>query len=122
MKIVVFDPDHVAAMGMLLPAPIGVYTVGEAFTGMVDGEPVFSAGRVGNKVWALMPERSGKHMLAITRATRRLLELNGGRYLEALVEPYYYPAERWMRMLGFEFRFFDPEYMQNVFVRPSCGN
>lgn len=79
---------------------------GDAWTAMVDGRPIGSAGVVeawtGRAyAWALLAEDAGPHMLAITRAIRCFLARSPYRRIEMAVSAGFDAGQRWAELLGF---------------------
>lgn len=54
-------------------------------------------------LWAVLSAQAGAHMVWLHRATRRFLEINPPRRIEATVEDGFPAGCRWLEMLGFEF-------------------
>lgn len=55
------------------------------------------------EAWALLSERGGRSMVALTRAVRRYMEAAPFRRIEAVVAVNFAPGRRWAKMLGFRF-------------------
>ena len=79
---------------------------GDAWAALHDGKPIACGGLV--KVWegrayawALLGNDARRHMLALTRATRRGLETGGFRRVEMAVQAGFEQGEHWARLLGF---------------------
>jgi hypothetical protein len=53
-------------------------------------------------LWAVLSATAGKHMLFLHRATRRFIDLERWRRLEASVEVGFPAGERWLQLLGFK--------------------
>lgn len=88
------EAEALAQAGRAWTAWIGADVVGCA--GLT---PVWSGRTV---VWALIGERCGPHMLAITRFVSTKLAECEDRRIEATVLTGFEAGERWVRMLGFE--------------------
>lgn len=79
---------------------------GPAFTAM-DGDRVVMCGGLFPQwegraiVWALVGVDAGKHMIAITRGTKRFFGMFKYRRLETAVKTDFVEGHRWARMLGF---------------------
>lgn len=114
IQIVPFEPEHADAMDVQIAQRMTPEerqqamgeSFGDAWTAMVDGEPVACAGLVpvwfGRAyAWALLSERAGAHMVAITRAVRRALDMGEFRRVEMAVRAGFAEGERWARLLGF---------------------
>jgi len=54
-------------------------------------------------LWALLSHDAGRHMVWLHRATRRFLEIEPWRRVEATVESGFPAGCRWLTLLGFEF-------------------
>lgn len=81
---------------------------GPAFAAVHDGRVLGAAGLLpqweGRAIaWALLSDAAGPHMLAITRAVKRFLAMQGYGRVETWAEVHFEPAHRWLKMLGFEF-------------------
>lgn len=80
---------------------------GPAYTGMIDGVPLISAG-VSQQwdgrsfVWAVLSDKTGPHMLAITRLVKEFLDTRNEVRLEMQVKTDFAAAHRWAKMLGFQ--------------------
>lgn len=80
----------------------------EAYTAMVDGEPIACAGFMPfwegrAMVWSYIGAQAGSHMFAITRAVQRALDLTPYRRVEAYVDAGFEAGVRWVTLLEFEF-------------------
>jgi hypothetical protein len=53
--------------------------------------------------WALLSPDCGRHMLWLTRAVKRFIEIYPWRRLEASVEEQFGAGCKWVEMLGFKF-------------------
>lgn len=130
IEVVQFEPRHVDMLriqakqaGETLFDPVIYVKVGESFTGMLDGEVLFCAGRAyGRGVWAMLSVNAKHHMVAITRHMKNLLSMSEPWLeLEALIACDFPEARRWANMLGFWFKEYDPTYGADVYVRPPCS-
>ena len=78
----------------------------EAYTGLVNGNPVAIAGvfqanpHVG-QVWAFLGDKSHNHMLGVTRHIMEWLSKSTIPRLETAVHREFLEAHRWANMLGF---------------------
>jgi RimJ/RimL family protein N-acetyltransferase len=71
-----------------------------------DGAPIACAGFQecweGRAIaWAILGEKAGHHMAALTRAVKRALLAHPARRIEAQAVLDFTPATRWARLLGF---------------------
>jgi hypothetical protein len=119
MRIVPFEPEHLQTLllqpsqAMLQPTLSdpeygqSLAHAGPAYS-LVDGDVVFaSAGFVPQwrdraVVWALISAEVSPHMVTLTRAVRRALQLHHFRRVETSVACDFEQAHRWAKMLGFE--------------------
>lgn len=121
IQIVPFEPEHADAMDVQIAQRMTPEerqqamgeSFGDAWTAMADGEPVACAGLVpvwfGRAyAWALLSESAGAHMVAITRAVRRALDMGEFRRVEMAVRAGFAEGERWARLLGFVLETPDP--------------
>lgn len=100
----------------------------DAITGLVGDQVIFCLGRArqweGRYVlWAMLSKDACKHMLAITRAARRALELCEGR-LEAVVRSDFAQGHRWAQLVGLKFHHHEEMFLPDgsdadVYVRFS---
>lgn len=79
----------------------------DAYTAFVDDTPVAIAGLwdkwPGSAVaWAYLSTAAGPHLLAVTRAVQRYLDVCAPRRTEAYVDVGFEAGHRWMEVLGFE--------------------
>lgn len=126
IEIVPFKPEHAARIRLQARQqeekfydPVVYIRVGESFTGMLDGEIIFCAGRAyGRGVWTMLSCEARRHMVAVTRSMRYLLSLAGECELEAIVLADFPEARRWAEMFGFRFKEHDPEF-GDIYVRPA---
>jgi hypothetical protein len=74
-----------------------------------DGDHILICGGINNYAphrgmcWALLSPDAGKHMLWLTRAVKRFIEIHPWRRLEATVEEQFGAGCKWVELLGFEF-------------------
>lgn len=54
-------------------------------------------------LWAVLSQEAGRHLLFLHRATRRFIDLQPWRRLEASVEVGFPAGCRWLELLGFEY-------------------
>lgn len=132
MRIEPFKPEHMVGLcgrmnaSQALPetactAEFGenLKKCGEAYTGFdSEGNVIAICGTVklwANRthLWAYMSMDAGKHMLAITRAVSRYLDLTDCERVELEVAEGFEPGHRWARMLGFKCE--TPEGMARFF-------
>lgn len=112
MNIVRFEPAHVLEI-TAQPAQISEVTAdalavpyGQAWTALLDGRPICSAGVVevwaGRAyAWALLASDAGPHLLALTREIRCHLARLPFRRVEMAVDAGFDAGARWARLLGF---------------------
>lgn len=79
----------------------------DGYTAFVGDEPVACAGTMHawegrHMAWSFISEKAGPHMLGITRAVMRYLELKRFRRVEAYVDPDFEAGHRWIKRLGFK--------------------
>ncbi len=79
---------------------------GSAFTARVGGQIVMCGGAFASHaghatMWSALAEDAGPAMLALTRATRRLIDKLNYPRLDTYVRPTHAPAVRWVKLLGF---------------------
>jgi hypothetical protein len=81
--------------------------IDDAWTAFVDDEPIlvgglchFWPGRA--VVWSYVAASAGPHMVALTRAVERFLDLKAPRRTEAYVDAEFDAGHRWVTLLGFE--------------------
>jgi hypothetical protein len=60
--------------------------------------------------WALVGADAGRHMLTLTRAVKRFIDVYPWRRLEATVEERFGAGCRWVELLGFTFESALPQY------------
>ena len=91
---------------------------GPAYTLVVGDEVLATAGFIPQwegraTVWALISKEVGPHMVFLTRAVKRALQLHHYRRVETHVSSDFEQGHRWARLLGFEregrMRAFTPE-------------
>ena len=115
-KVVPFRREHlewIAAAGntqlgvfVLTPADMQALEAQNSWTLLIsDGTPIGCGGTVeqwkGRHIgWAILRHDAGKHMKAITRVTRHVLELARGR-IETTVRADFKNGHRWAKLLGF---------------------
>jgi len=137
MKIIPFKPEHVfqfdldesqvECFGALTAEHANALaSVGYCYSAEEDGKIIGCGGvadiHAGRSVaWAIMSEATGKHMLAITRAAKRVISLKGGR-VEAVVRYGFVAGVRWATLLGLEWHHHEEQYLPggydaDIFVR-----
>jgi hypothetical protein len=137
MKLVLFDPEHVTRIklqprqcemfgNMTLDYARGLSAMGPALSGIHDGEVIFCGGcaklwegRI--MLWSLLSLESGKHMLTIVKAAKRMLAVQDGR-VEAAVVSDYEEAHRLVKACGLtwhhrEEQFYPGKVDADVYVR-----
>lgn len=112
-----YAPEHLIALQLqpaqaycqsqITPEVLADVAELEAYTALVDGEPVAIAGLIemwpGRAIaWSFVGANAGPHMVRITRAVERFLGLCEHRRIEAYVDPNFEAGHRWMRLLGFD--------------------
>lgn len=60
--------------------------------------------------WALLSPDAGRHMLSLTRAVKRFIEIHPWKRLEATVEEQFGAGCKWVEILGFRFEGVLPRY------------
>lgn len=125
MNIIPFKPEH--ALRIVLQdeqadmktelSPEALAASGESFTAMVGDEVIAVVGRARQwdrrwVVWAMLSKNAGPHMLAVTRFTKRLLELGrmDGR-MELMVKSSFSAGHRWARILGFKWHHHEEQFL-----------
>lgn len=120
MIVVPFKPEHLHTLNLqasqalfgplLYDKEYGemLETAGPAFSGIVDGETIISAGIINQwhnrgVAWALVSENAGKNFIAIHKAIDRFLDMNETKRVETYVDDGFEQGYRWMNMLGFEY-------------------
>lgn len=84
-----------------------------------DGERIVMCGGViptgpqHGVLWAVLSAQAGKHMLWLHRATRRFLDMDRRRRIEATVQDGFPAGCRWLEMLDFNFEGHMPGYGEN---------
>lgn len=79
----------------------------QTFTGLMDGK-VVAVGGIADLcpgralLWSYMGPTAGRHMVALTRVAKRLIEMSTVDRLEADVDVDFEPGHRWLQLLGFE--------------------
>lgn len=118
MNVITFEPEHIsgiapqAAQAQWVSRTSAQYllnlkAMGPAFTGIIDGKPIGSAGiiRTGfgaGLLWAYLSDCG--HFIRIHRSALRLLDMfDDFRRIEATTECTFANGCRWLEMLGFEF-------------------
>lgn len=116
MMVVPYKPEHLVSMVLqpsqqylqryITPEVAESVAHHQAFSGLVGDEVVGCAGVIkvweGRGIaWAYLSHRSGPHMVAITRAVKRFLDVCGLRRVEMAVDLEFEDGHRWANMLGF---------------------
>lgn len=78
----------------------------EAYTAFVGDKPMACCGLVDiwpgrAMAWAFIAEDVGRHMVGVTKAVRRFLDLKAPRRCEMYVDAGFEPGYRWAELLGF---------------------
>lgn len=137
MKIVPFAPEHVMGLDLqewqsevvseLSPSYAkSLAACGPAYTG-IDGDEVIFCGGCAKMwegrhiVWSMLSKNAGKHMVAMTRAARRLIALQTGR-VEAAIRSDFEQGHRWAKMCGMVFHHHEEKFLPggldaDVYVR-----
>lgn len=117
MTIVPFDDSHIAAMDiqeaqaaakiLVTPEYLAWLCTGDAYTVLVDGKPIVSAGVAPfgdgrGLAWALFAQCSGPHFVRLVRYIRRYLADTPFRRVEATVDTRFTAAVRLAKLVGFE--------------------
>lgn len=126
MDVRPFHVDHLKAMRLqpsqagrshLLQGEVLEFLAGlEAYTAFADGQPVAACGLAeiwpGRAMaWAFLAENAGPHLVGITRAVRKFLDLKAPARTELYVDADFEPGRRWAEMLGFSCE--TPQPMRN---------
>lgn len=126
MKIVPFQPEHALTIDMqewqadavneMSPTYAqSLAACGPAFTAL-DGDTVVACGGCAKMwadrhiIWTLLSKDARKHMTGVTRAGRRLLELQSGR-IEAIVRSDFEQGHRWAKMCGMKFHHHEEKFL-----------
>lgn len=117
MIVELFKAEHMAALDLqeggeflganMTPGQATVLENDYTFTGMHDGRVIVVGGLAEQwqgraLLWSYMDKDARNHMLAIHRATLRVIESYEGARIEADVDVDFAPGHRWIQMLGFE--------------------
>jgi hypothetical protein len=99
--------EHLGTMLQRTDAAEQVTKTGPCWTALLEGKPIACAGFQncweGRAIaWAVLSDQAGPHMLSLTRAVRKALELYPAERIEAHAMLGFRPAERWLKALGFE--------------------
>lgn len=128
MKIVPFEPSHLVGIdlqewqseitGELSPGyATSLASAGPAFTG-IDGDVVVFCGGCAKMwegrhiVWSMLSKCSARHLISITRAAKRLIEMQSGR-IEAIIRSDFDQGHRWARMCGLSFHHHEERFLPN---------
>lgn len=118
MKVIDFEPGHVLLIQEHTERPykVGEFTLehgvmfknsGPAYTVIDDGGNVMMiCGRADawdgfGAMWGALSWRTKGHMVALTRITRRIMDMLQVRRLEFYTRSDYPASQRWAEMLGF---------------------
>jgi hypothetical protein len=91
-----------------------------AWTGVAGGEPVACGGLLKHwphryMAWMLLPPQSGPHMVAVTRAVKRAMELvERPARIEMHVRQDFIPGHRFATLLGFEMESVNPKFFPDM--------
>jgi hypothetical protein len=118
MMVVPFQPEHLTAMVLqpdqaylrawITPEVAAAVAAHEAFSALdEDGDVIGSAGVINlwegrGMAWAYLSVNARNHMLPITKAVRRFLEVCPLRRVEMTVDAEFPQGHRWANMLGFK--------------------
>jgi len=117
MDIVAFKSEHMLAMDIqdaqadarqfFNPGHLAYLEELDSFTVLFDGQPAMCIGwfevyPTRALVWAVLARSAGRHMTALTRFVRRLVDGLPHRRVEAEVDAEFAPGHRWLEMLGFQ--------------------
>ncbi len=102
------DPVGQSLKHLMTPAALQVAEQSPySFTVLENGVPIaclglqeYWPGRA--ECWALMANRTGKHMIVIHRAVKKFLETCPVTRIEAAVESDFEAGHRWAELLGFQ--------------------
>lgn len=105
-------------------------TAGIAYTVMLDNRVLACGGKAKQWegrwiLWAVLSREASRHMLRLTKITKRTLELHNhvGR-LEAIVRSDFEQAHRWVKMLGLKWHHHEERFLPggldaDIYVRFS---
>ena len=101
------QPAQRSARGQFNPEHLAALEKHNSFTAMFDDKPVMCFGWIEfyptrALLWSLLSEDAGKHMVALTRIGKNLVDSLPHRRIEAEVEAGFEAGRRWMEMLGLE--------------------
>lgn len=134
LEVVAFEPEHHTALeadaapvggatGLVTYPMLRLMASNPSLTLLADGRPVACGGVLQQwpgrySGWAFLNPSSARHMVAVTRGTRNLLDALVGR-IEMTVRVDFHAGHRWAKMLGFEIetpllRAFGPEGEDHV--------
>lgn len=117
MTVIPFIPQHLDGlvvheqMGYIqdkLTEEYGSYvSCYPAYTYVSNGEVIACAGVIPlssscYQAWGLLSEKSGNHMVGITRAIRDFIDLFKGDRIQSTVDAEFEIGQKWMDMLGFK--------------------
>lgn len=95
----------------------------EGYTAFVGGRPVACCGLMDiwpgrAMAWAFIAEDVGRHMVGVTKAVRKFLDMRAPRRCEMYVDAGFDAGYRWAELLGFRreglLRSFDPDGRDQV--------
>jgi hypothetical protein len=117
LKVIPFEAPHVELLdeqeqsrhltGHISAAEVRALKNEYAYTGVADGQVMVCAGVMPmwegrGQAWCYLSRDSGRHLVAITRAVRRFLDIAPFVRLEMTVDCSFDAGHRWARMLGFK--------------------
>lgn len=126
MIIVPMKPEHITEIKVQkkqleiigcfsIPYAMELMALGPAFAGL-RGNEVVGCGGVAKlwegryMLWSILSESAGPHMLAIIRATKRLLRTQTGR-VEAVVRSDFTEAHRLVKMCGLRWHHHEEKFL-----------
>jgi RimJ/RimL family protein N-acetyltransferase len=107
LKGMQLQPSQADRAHLLTPEHLEFLAGLDAYTVFAGGRPVASCGLFDiwpgrAMAWAFIAADAGRHLLGITRAVQRYLDLKAPRRCELYVDLGFEPGYRWAEMLGFE--------------------
>lgn len=116
MKVVPFKKEHLDGL-LVQPAQKHVQEwVKTVNYGVLEGPSAYSVFENGEclgcggltevwpgraQIWSILSAGAGKHLTAITKITKRVLNISPWRRIEATVDCDFEQGHRWVRILGF---------------------
>ena len=118
MKLIQFSPDHIklfqnyggqeVRVGEVNDEDAKLFCKGDCFTAVRDDLSVIGCGGVmpatqfRATAWGLFQKTTPAEFVFIHKQTKSFLEGCRYRRIEAYVDPGFYPAVRWIKLLGFK--------------------